>query len=101
MDWILKLFALFKRNSAEEYKAVIEGWKGLSEGYKARADYLESKLKEVVSMESENADDEKTMELLHREKEYLKQLIELTDENRRLEEEIIFLKILYNVNNKK
>ncbi len=98
MEWVFKLLALFKRNSAAEYKTIIEGWKGLNEGYISRVQFLETRLKEVDQMPKQNLNDDQVHELLEREKTYLRQLIQLTEEKRVLEEEIIFLKILKNGN---
>ena len=91
--WLLKLFNLFKGSS--ETKEIISGYKGLYETYKNEMLYWKQK--------AEALETEKTMpiEVKEHEQELLSKIIELTQKNWDLQEEIVFLKILKHSNGNK
>lgn len=91
MEWLIKLFGLFKGSDA---KAIIEGYKSLYESYKNEMIYWKEKYEELGK--------DKTIEpeVKEHEQELLTKIIELTQKNWDLREEIIFLKILKHSNGK-
>lgn len=97
MEWLIKLFSLFRGNTAETTRAIIEGFKELNREYKEKINYQESRIRELEEMKGTNLTSDEINELLEREKQDLMQIIQLLNENRDLREHIIFLEKMKNV----
>lgn len=98
-EWLIKIFPSLKSANSEEWKAISEARKNsfeeirvLKDEYKLKVEELEKRLKKAEGLHPMNQHE--IDELQEREKDNLRELIKLTEENRTLKEYIIFMKFV-------
>lgn len=91
-DWIFRLFAFFKGNKTEEFKAITTSYKDLYNEYRIKIEEQQKRIKELEEMKSNLKSQPEREVMLDDQQSFHAQYIKLLEEHRDALEELYFLR---------